>query len=144
MGSITFRRTEVDRTDKSDRDVGCLPEDKRALEPGDLFRPIQLVAGRATSGTCSCGAGRPDANARSAPNSVLTIMALSSARLPGASSVSCIQFRPLIGSSCIWRVSMFPPSFDCVTSIKGAAEVTVTDSCKADGEIWKLKTACCP
>jgi hypothetical protein len=36
---------------------------------------------------------------------------------------------------------MFPPTFDCVTSSKGACPVTVTDSCTEDGDSCRFATA---
>ncbi len=65
-------------------------------------------------------------------------------RLPGVSIVRTIQFRPFTGSSCTWRESTLPPSFDWVTSTSGAAPVTVIDSFTDAIVSLKLIRALCP
>ena len=59
-------------------------------------------------------------------------------RLPGASSASAIQLRPLTGSSCTCCGSTLPPSAEVDTFSSGASAVTVTVSCTVDGAICRL------
>ena len=57
-------------------------------------------------------------------------------RLPGASIVSSIQFRPFKGVSCICFGSMLPATCDDVTSIAPTFSCTSTVVETADGFSW--------
>ena len=65
-------------------------------------------------------------------------------RLPGASIVSCIQSRPLMGKSSICLASMTPPMLDCCKSTNGASPVTVTVSSTVATVMLKSSVPVCP
>ncbi len=71
-------------------------------------------------------------------------LAKGSVRLPGATSASAIQLRPLTGSSWTCFGSTLPPMLEFFRSMSGASPVMVTVSWMVEGAICMFKLAVCP